>query len=99
MRVNFDEIDVLNTDIYGSNIFYRGNEIFTGTIVEYNNEGVIIGELTVVNGTINGRVALYYDNGQIMEEGFQKYNRYYGSFKEWDKNGKLIRQVDFGTEP
>ena len=49
MRVNFDEIDVLNTDIYGSNIFYRGNEIFTGTMVEYNNEGVIIGELTVVN--------------------------------------------------
>ena len=44
-------------------------------------------------------MALYYDNGQIMEEGFQKYNRYYGSFKEWDKNGKLIRQVDFGTEP
>ena len=99
MIVNFDDIDILNVDDGGGNMYYYNNQLFTGTIVEYNSNGILIGEINVVNGSKQGRIALYYDNGQIMDEHFEKNNRLYGIYKEWDENGNLTSQVDCGPEP
>ena len=98
MTINFDEIDILNVDAGGGNIYHCQNQPFTGTIVEYKNN-ILAGEITVVNGSTQGRVALYYNNGQIMEEFFEKNNRLYGIYKEWDEDGNLTSQVDCGPEP
>lgn len=97
MTVNFDEIEILNTDGGGGNIYYYNNQPYTGLIVEYNN-GVLIGEINVVNGSKKGRIALYFNNGQIQTEYFQSYNRPYGIAKEWDENGNLINQHNYGPE-
>ncbi|MPT32048.1 MAG: hypothetical protein E2600_10375 [Chryseobacterium sp.] len=96
MNVNFDDIEIIAPDYGGGTVFYYNNQPFTGKIVEYNN--ILIGEFEVVNGSKHGRTASYYDNGQIMEEGYISYNRPYGHFKEWDKNGNLIKEIDFGPE-
>lgn len=37
MIVNFDEIDILNVDDGDGNMYYHNNQLFIGTIVEYNN--------------------------------------------------------------
>ncbi|HEY6142183.1 MAG TPA: hypothetical protein VIV55_01970 [Flavobacterium sp.] len=97
MNVNFDDIEINNFDAGGGAEYYYNNEPFTGTIVEFNNN-VLIGEITVVGGYKKGRVAIYYDNGQIMEEHFESFNRPYGNSRKWDENGNLVKQIDFGTE-
>ncbi len=97
MNVNFDDIEIMAPDYGGGSVYYHNNQPFTGTIVEYSNN-ILVGEITVVNGSTKGRVAIYYDNGQIMEEHFESYNRPYGKSKKWDKNGNLIKEIDFGPE-
>lgn len=97
MTVNFDDIEILATDDDGGNIYYHNDEPFTGLIVEYHH-GTLIGEITVVKGNKNGRIALYYDNGQIQKEYFQRYNRPYGIAREWDEAGNLLQQHDYGPE-
>ncbi len=99
MNVNFDDIEIANTDIGGGNIYHYNNQPFTGTIVEYNSAGVLVGELSIANGSKEGRQALYYNNGQIMEESFEKNNRLYGIHREWDEQGNLLREVDCGPIP
>lgn len=98
MIVNFDDIEIMAPDYGGGTVFYHNNKPFTETIVEYNNNNVLIGEFEVLNGSKHGRTASYFNNGQILEEGYISYNRPYGIFKEWDENGNLIKQVDFGAE-
>jgi hypothetical protein len=34
-----------------------------------------------------------------MEERYIKYNLSYGLYKEWDENGNLTFEFDFGPEP
>ncbi|MDR6546657.1 antitoxin component YwqK of YwqJK toxin-antitoxin module [Chryseobacterium rhizosphaerae] len=98
MTVDFNDIEILNTDAGGGNTYFYNNQPFTGLIVEYNNTGILIGEITVFNGSKKGRIALYFDNGQIQKEYFQSYNRPYGISKQWDENGNLMHQHDYGPE-
>jgi len=79
-------------------MYYYNDEPFSGTIVEYNAEGVLVGEISVLNGSKQGKTVLYYNNGQKMEEVYQSYNRAYGIYREWDENGNLIKEIDFGLE-
>lgn len=98
MVVEFDEIEIMHPDAGGGNVYFYNGQPFSGTIVEHIN-GVLVGEITVINGSTQGRVASYFNNGQIMEEYFKKYNRLYGIYKEWDENGTLISAVECGPEP
>lgn len=98
MNVEFDDIEIMHPDAGGGNVYFYNGQPFSGTIVEHIN-GVLVGETTVLNGSTQGRVASYFNNGQIMEEYFKKYNRLYGIYKEWDENGTLISAVECGPEP
>lgn len=98
MNVNFDDIEINSFDAGGGAIYFHNNQPFTGTIVEYNNNNVLIGEFEVLNGSKHGRTASYFNNGQILEEGYISYNRPYGIYKKWNESGNLIKQVDFGAE-
>lgn len=98
MIVNFDEIELKSPDYGGGNVYYYQGQPFTGTIVEYKNN-VLIGEISVIEGHTQGRVALYYDNGQIEQEYFKKYNQMYGIYKRWDENGNLVKEINYGPEP
>lgn len=74
-NVNIDDIEITNMDVGGGNVYYYNNLPFTGTIVEYNN-GVLIGEISIVKGSKEGRIALYDNNGQIIDEHFEKRTSY-----------------------
>jgi antitoxin component YwqK of YwqJK toxin-antitoxin module len=99
MNINFDDIEIMHPDAGGGNVYYYQGQPFTGTIVEYNNLNVLVGEITVVNGHTRGRVASYYNTGQIKEEYFEKYNQMYSIYKKWNQNGGLEFQQDYGPEP
>lgn len=98
LRVTYEELENRGFDAGGGEIlYYRGNP-FTGTIVEYRN-GVLIGEQEFEDGHLGGAQRSYYANGNIHEEYFITFNRDYGLFREWDEQGNVIRQKDFGPKP
>lgn len=78
MNVNFDDIEIMGSDYGGGTVFYYNDKSFTGTINEYNDNGILISEFAVLNGSRHGRTATYNSNGLIIEEGFISYNRPYG---------------------
>jgi antitoxin component YwqK of YwqJK toxin-antitoxin module len=41
----------------------------------------------------------YYPSGQLIEEFFIKYNIAYGIMRNWDENGNLLDEYDWGPEP
>ena len=98
MDIDINDIEIMNPDIGGGNVFWYQGQPFTGTIVEYKNN-ILVTEISVVDSHTHGRFALYYDNGQIMKEYFEKYNQTYGIYREWDINGNLVSEIDFGAEP
>ncbi len=96
MNINFDVTEIMAPDYGGGSVYYHNNKSFTGIIVEYYSNGNLSFEKTVVNGSTEGRVASYYEKGQIEDEYFEKNNRLYGIYKEWDENGSLLCEVDCG---
>jgi antitoxin component YwqK of YwqJK toxin-antitoxin module len=97
MNIEFNDIELKAPDAGGGNVYYNEGLPFTGTIVEHIS-GILIGEISVVDGHTQGRVASYYQNGQLMEEYFEKHNRMYGLYRKWDINGVLETEVDYGPE-
>lgn len=98
MEVEFDDIELKHPNEGGRNVYFYNGQPFTGTIVEHNN-GILVGERTVVNGHTQGRVATHFDNGQLNYEYFEKYNQMYGLYKRWNENGVMEVEVDYGPEP
>ena len=98
MNININDIEIKHPDIGGGSVFWYQGQPFTGTIVEYKNN-ILVAEISVVNSHTEGRVAIYYINGQIKQEYFEKYNDTYGIYRDWDESGNLISEIDYGAEP
>lgn len=97
-RVNYDDIEIGNVNAGGGTMHYYKDEPYTGIIVEYNDQGVLVAEFSVKDGHDHRKSILYHDNGQIREEHFRSYNRPYGLYREWDEQGNLMTTIDFGPE-
>lgn len=98
MVVDYDNIDLKGPDAGGGSVYFYKGQPFTGTVVEYI-DGVLIGEVSVVNSHTQGRVTHYHSNGQLKQEYFEKRNRIYGIYKRWNINGILETEIDYGSEP
>lgn len=97
MRIDFDNIEIMHPDAGGGSVYYYQGKPFTGTIVEFK-DGVLVGEITVVDSHTKGRVASYFANGKLEEEYFESYNRMYGVYRRWDEKGNLVSEHDYGEE-
>lgn len=72
---------------------YQGN-YFTGMIEEYKN-GILVGQIEVVDGRSEGWHRLFYDSGQISEEYYLHFNMLHGTYREWDESGNLISETNW----
>ncbi len=101
MKINYDDPDLeeAGLDIGGGIIYNYQGAPFTGVLQFSYPNGNSQTEIKCVNGYPEGVWREYYENGQMMEESYIKYNLDYGLFKRWDENGNLIDQFDFGPEP
>jgi len=100
IRVNFDDEDLeyAGIDAGGGNMYNYQSQPFTGIIEEYATNGNLIGELEFKNGYTDGVTRIYFESGQIKQEYYLKYNRFYGSYKLWDASGNLIRHIEFDND-
>ncbi|OUL63706.1 toxin-antitoxin system YwqK family antitoxin [Flavobacterium sp. AJR] len=96
-RINFndDNIEIKHPDAGGGTYYYYyyQGQPFTGILEEFYSNGNLIGEITVVNGHVDGRQTQYYENGQIKEECFEKLNALYNTYKYWNELGNLILHI------
>ena len=97
IRINFDDNDLqyAGIDAGGGNMYNYKNQPFTGIIEEFYANGNLTGEIECKNGYSDGLQTTYYENGQMQEEYYLKYNRFYGSYKRWDENGNLISHTEY----
>lgn len=86
--VTYEEVTVMGVDSGGEIMFSYQGEPLTGLIQEHIN-GILVEESEYLNGHLGGIQREYYDTGQIKEEYTIQFNRFEGSFKEWDESGNL----------
>ncbi|MCC8408690.1 hypothetical protein LJ707_07100 [Mucilaginibacter sp. UR6-1] len=98
LRVAYEDLENKGFDAGGGEILYYQGQPFTGTIVQYI-DGILVSEEEFENGHLGGAQRDYYLNGQIKEEWFIAFNKRYGLYREWDEQGNLIDEFDFGPKP
>jgi antitoxin component YwqK of YwqJK toxin-antitoxin module len=97
MRINIDDsnLEYVGIDAGGGNMWNYNGTPFTGIIEEFYDNGNLVGEREFKDGYTNGIQTIYYENGQIKEEYFLRYNRNYNTYKYWNENGVLLMHVVF----
>ena len=100
MKVNWNdsEMDIEGFDAGGGEIYYYQGKPFTGVLEETSN-GILICEIECKNGYPEGLQRHFHNNGQLREESFIKFNNPFGIMREWDENGNLLSEYDWGPEP
>ena len=89
-------IDINNTNLIlrdrpnnqGGGVYLFNETNYTGIIYEYfPNTVQLSSESEYKDGILDGHQVEYWQNGQIKEACFQKYDYYVGYFKRWDERG------------
>ena len=65
--------------------YWKGTTLYTGVLTEKNSEDVIITEVGIKNGMLDGKTTEYYPNGMKKEE---------RSYKNGKKDGLWISYTD-----
>ncbi|NLN32896.1 MAG: hypothetical protein GX159_04795 [Flavobacteriaceae bacterium] len=69
---------------------------FTGIIFYKSpNSNQLLNESEYKEGILEGRQVEYWENGNLKEEYFQKYDYNIRSFKRWNEQGELISHQVF----
>lgn len=93
MRINIDELDIGDDLAY----YYEG-ELFTGEVVETDQNGHIIAFLTLVDGRGNGPEWLWFSDGRLKTETMVRDGRAVGVSREWHPNGQLAQESEFDAQ-
>ncbi|MFS2188208.1 toxin-antitoxin system YwqK family antitoxin [Mucilaginibacter sp. Mucisp84] len=99
LRVAYDDLQTAGFDSGGGEILHYKGKAFTGMVLELASDGTLIHEEEFKNGHRDGIERSFFPNGQKQLEGFIRFNNPYGLYREWDINGNLIDQYDWGPEP
>ncbi|MDV6169996.1 hypothetical protein R1T16_16275 [Flavobacterium sp. DG1-102-2] len=93
LRVLYDDLENAGFDAGGGEILNYKGLPFTGIIVEYYENGILLSEEEYKNGYKDGVNRGFYNNGQMEEECYIKYNRIIEHYKRWTSKGRLIMFV------
>lgn len=81
----------------GVTYLYNGQP-FTGIIEYYFSSGNLEGEEEYVDSHKHGRQVSYYENGQIEEDYYQRFNYFYGISRTYYESGVLKSQTEYNDE-
>lgn len=98
MRVNIDNTDTRDCDAGGGPIFYYQNQPFTGIIEAFYSNSNMETEFEVIDGSVNGFVKDYYENGQLKAMYYQRYNGFYGESIDYDMLGNLLLHISWNEK-
>ncbi|TKC57151.1 hypothetical protein FBD94_21200 [Pedobacter hiemivivus] len=93
LRINIEDPNLTLRDKptnWGGGVSLYNGQPFTGVMYEYfPNTDQYSSEDEYKDGIPDGRQVEYWQNGNMKEECFAKYDNTYGSFKTWDEQGIL----------
>ena len=81
----------------GGALFYNGVP-FTGKVQAFYPNGNLEVEEEYVDSHKHGRQVSYYENGQIEEDYYQRFNYFYGISRTYYPNGTLKSQTEYNDE-
>jgi len=90
------DLKISGIDVGGGNIYEYDGRPFTGIIREYHSDGLLRNEITCLRGYPDGLQREYFSNGQVAEESYMTHNWDYGPITEWDENGNIMNNRNFG---
>ncbi|WP_026904666.1 toxin-antitoxin system YwqK family antitoxin [Pedobacter glucosidilyticus] len=99
LRVKYEDLETVGFDGGGGEILSYQGQVFTGTIVQFDENNNLICEEEFKNGHLGGGQRTFYPNGQMEQEYFIKYNKNYGLHRKWDESGTLTYEYNWGPEP
>lgn len=100
LRIAYEDLETVGFDSGGGEMLNYKGKPFTGFIVQYDQlTGKLMCEEEFTDGHIGGAQRTFFSNGQIETEYFIKFNKYYGYNREWDEEGTLLSEYDWGAEP
>jgi antitoxin component YwqK of YwqJK toxin-antitoxin module len=85
MYINEEELDLSDDAL---TILYNGQP-FTGVGYEKDDNGQIIGEISYVNGQMEGPARSYFASGRLQSEEQYHIGSYHGLCRYWYENGQL----------
>ena len=69
---------------------------YTGTIIDYHDDGRIEAERTFKDGLLDGPFKHYSENGIVDMEGtFNNYGKIEGCLKSYGKNGEIVSEAHY----
>jgi antitoxin component YwqK of YwqJK toxin-antitoxin module len=99
IRININDSNIELRDRptnWGEGVWLYNGMPFTGIMFEYfPTTTQLSSESEFKEGILNGRQVEYWPNGKIKSEYFERYTAFYGSFKEWNEQGILIKHQEF----
>jgi len=95
LLVEYKDLETIGFDAGGTEMLSYKGKPFTGFIVEYYTNGILMSEEEYKDGYKNGVNRSYFENGQIEEEYFSRYNCFYSTFTSWNMNGNLILKTTY----
>lgn len=90
MRINIDGTDLDDSLRY----VYDGN-LFTGELVELDQNGVVIALKTVVEGIVHGKEQSWYPDGTLEMDTDVVDSIAVGVSRHWHSNGQLSEEREF----
>jgi antitoxin component YwqK of YwqJK toxin-antitoxin module len=91
-RIDIDDPDIDN-DIVGRMLYQ--DELFTGEVVEYGDEGTIVSLSTYADGVSDGPTKTWYEDGSPESEGMLQAGLPVGETRQWYPNGQLKQVLTF----
>lgn len=99
LRVNIEDSNLTLRDRptnWGGGVSLYNGQLLTGVIYEYYpNTNQLSDECEYRDGIPDGRQVQYWENGNMKEEYFAKYDNTYGSFKTWNEQGVLTFYAEY----
>lgn len=91
LRIEYKDLEHAGFDGGGSEILHYKKKPFTGTMIDYEDDGSLAFEIEYENGYREGWIRYYHPNGQLEEE-HQLHNNVVvsGTFKKYDEEGNYL---------
>ncbi len=105
--ISFISILLMSSPIFAQDIlikvenakyFDKNHNLFSGTYVEYYENGVKKLEMNIKNGELDSTTTLYYLNGQVMEIRSYRKGLMDGKWVKYNANGKILSIAEYKND-
>jgi|CXWL01.1.fsa_nt_gi antitoxin component YwqK of YwqJK toxin-antitoxin module len=90
------QVDISELRLDENTVHYKNSEeLFTGRVVKYNQQGTLLVDYEVHDGQFNGPYLGFHEDGKPQEKSTMKDGLRDGEAKYWDQEGHLMQVTTY----